>query len=59
MGRNVVARGTQWLRQKDANRRYWISPNIFFVVQKRFSQIMKYCSAILLGIRPRHEQHFE
>jgi len=59
MGRNVVAKGTQWLRQKDTNGRSWISPNIFVVGQKRFSQIRKYCLAIPLGIRPRHKQHFE
>ena len=35
-GRTVISRGTHWLRQKDAKERYWISPNISFVGQKRF-----------------------
>lgn len=59
MRRNVVTSGTQWLRQKDAKERYWISPNIFVIGQKKFPQTMKYCLAIPLGIRTKDKQHFE
>lgn len=59
MERNIVVRETQWLRQKEAKERYWISPNISVVSQKRLPQTMKYCLVIPLGIRPKYKQHFE
>lgn len=58
MGRNVVSSRTQWLRQKDAKERYWISSNIFVIGQKKFPQAMKYCLAIPLVIRTKDEQRF-
>ena len=36
MGRTTVARGTQWLIQKDAKERHWISPNMLLSIKSNF-----------------------
>lgn len=51
--------GTQWLRQKDAKKWYWISPNTFVIGHKRLPQTMKYCLEIPLDIGPKGKQHCE